>query len=302
MSASFSQQVKTELCALPLKRSCCIASELYGSLLLCNTFSSREIRIITVSAPFAGRFCELMRLSGYGSPNVVRGSTGKHSIVVTEKNVLECIFEAYGYDPVRQISLHLNGWVIERECCRQAFLRGAFLAGGFLVDPEKQYRLEIITPHEALGRELSALLVDMDLPPKMTKRQGCNVIYYKESSNIEDFLTHTGAYSSVLHLMEAKLMKDVRNTINRRVNCETSNLYKTVESGQSQIENINYLISRGVFDDLSDELRETARLRLDNPDLSLSELTLLVEQRISRSGLNRRLQKINEYAARHREL
>ena len=299
---SFSQKVKKELCAKDASRECCAGAELYGMLLFCGAFSGRGIRVSTASRPFAERFCSLFEACGYGLAEIVSQGGGRSLILIENRDVLARVFEAYGYDPKRQVSLHLNGWVIERECCRTAFLRGAFLSGGFVTDPEKQFRLEIITPHSALAREFSALLVDLMLDPKTTRRQGNNVLYYKESDSISKLLGLIGAPESAALIATASRIKGVRNMVNRRVNCEASNIFRTVETGQSQIDNINFLIKSHLFDELSDPLKAAAELRLENPDLSLSELTELAKPQISRSGLNRRLQKINEFAEKNRDI
>lgn len=152
---SFSYQVKTELCREPLQRPCCALAEAYGVLLYGNTFTAREIRLITGNSAFIERLPRLFRRpSGLAFDQVSGpGKNGKHSFLVEDPQKLQDIWSAFGYDPGRTISHHINLGVLEEECCRAAFVRGAFLAGGSVTDPGKRYHLELVTDHRSVGRE-----------------------------------------------------------------------------------------------------------------------------------------------------
>ena len=290
---SFSSDVKNELCRrFPSKHCDCIA-ESYGVLLYCNTFTSREIRIITENARFAERLPRLFEAAFACRFNEQRCSdSGKHSFVISDLKTLEHIFDAFGFSMADTVSHHINLGVLENECCRESFFRGAFLAGGSVTDPAKNYHLELVTPHYHVASELYVLLSEAELPPKSLRRSGNYVTYFKQSTAIEDFLTKLDASQSAMALMEAKIEKELRNSVNRRVNCDTANVSKTVDASAAQLE----AIARLELDDLPERLRETARLRLEYPELSLSELAVLFDPPMTKSGLNHRLRDLKKLA------
>ena len=172
---------------------------------------------------------------------------------------------------------------------------GAFLAGGSVTDPEKRYHLELATSHLYVHRELQSLLMDMGFEPKTVSRNNNYVTYIKRSEAIADFLTTVGAPLSAMEIMNAKVEKNLRNGVNRWSNCDVANLGKAVEAAQSQIEAIRRLEKNAGLDSLPDKLRETARLRIENPELSLAQLAALAE--VSKSCLNHRLRKLVELAS-----
>ncbi len=177
-----------------------------------------------------------------------------------------------------------------------AFLRGIFVSCGSVTDPNKEYHLEIILPENGRTKPLCTFMDEHGMSPKVTTRGKNDVIYFKTSEVIEDFLTYIGAGSHALEIMQVKIEKDIRNRANRCVNCDSANLDKTVaasEKSRRDIETIYELLGE---ENLSAELRETARLRLNNPESSLSELCGLHNNAISRSGLNHRLKKLAKIA------
>jgi DNA-binding protein WhiA len=217
-------------------------------------------------------------------------------LVLTDKDALNRIMDHYGYDESRHYALHLNAANLEEEHCRESFVRGAFMAAGSVSSPKRSYHLELITRHYHLSGEVMALLLDMGFSPKITMRKSNYMIYFKDSESIEDFLTKSGAPSSAIAVMEAKVEKELRNRINRRVNCETANLSKTVDAAQRQIAAIRKLMESGQFDNLPDKLRQSAELRLKYPDATLGELAAMSHSKVSRSGLNHRLNRLVELA------
>lgn len=186
--------------------------------------------------------------------------------------------------------------MLEERCCRGAFLRGCFFAGGSAIDPLKRYHLELTTSHLQASRELEVLLRECGYPPKNIARNSSFVTYFKQSDQIEDFLTFIGAPVASMQVMSAKMEKDLRNSVNRRLNCDTANLDKAVEAAQKQAETIRKLQTAGKLDQLPDKLRQTAELRLENPELPLSELALILNPPVTKSCLNHRLRKLMELA------
>ena len=186
--------------------------------------------------------------------------------------------------------------MVEEDHCRSAFLRGAFLAGGSVSDPAKSYHLELCTTHFNVSREFSALLREAGFEPKQTTRKSNYITYFKPSETIADFLTALGAPVSAMELMNAKLEKHLRGSVNRRVNCDSANLDKAVDAALEQVEAIErYARSRGL-DALPDKLRATAELRLSHPELTLSQLAALSDPPVTKSCLNHRLRKLMELA------
>lgn len=181
-----------------------------------------------------------------------------------------------------------------------AFLRGVFVSCGSVTDPNKEYHLELVLPENERTPALLAHITEHGMAFKETQRGGSRskrtVLYAKESELIEDFLTYIGAANHSLEIMQVKIVKDFRNRVNRSVNCESANLDKTVAASNKSTADIEYIFSTMGADWLSSELRETARLRVENPELSLSELCGLFPGKISRSGLNHRLKKLSRLA------
>ena len=295
---SFSFDTKNELCRLPVQKLCCARAEAYGILLYCNTFSSSEVRIITENPNFAARLPKLfqrafnVQFDRLPEPE----AAGKMVFQITDSRKLDHIISLLGYDPRQNLVLHINFGLLEEECCRASFLRGAFFAGGSLTDPLKRYHLELNTSHLQASRELEVLLRECGYPPKGLSRNGSFITYFKQSDQIEDFLTLIGAPVAAMHLMSAKLEKDLRNSVNRRLNCDSANLDKAVEAAQEQLEAIRRLRSADLLDKLPDKLKKTAALRLEYPELSLSELAAAFDPPVTKSCLNHRLRKIQELA------
>ena len=294
---SYSSQVKEELCRDALQRLCCARAEAYGVLLYCNTFSPREIRIITESAGFAARLPKLFqRAFSLAFDRLPQGDVGrgKYIFQITDREKLSAMIEAFGYDPQQHIVLHINFALLEEDCCRSAFLRGAFLAGGSVTDPAKRYHLELATSHAQASREMTALLRDMGYDPKDVGRNGYQVTYFKNSQQIEELLTRMGAPVAAMEMMNAKVEKDLRNEVNRRVNCEAANVGKVVDAAQEQLSAISRLYELGRVEELPAKLKETIVLRETYPELSLSELAAEFDPPISKSALNHRLRKLVE--------
>ena len=290
---SFSADVKQELCRAPLSRKCCAQAEAYGILLYCNTFSPTEIRIITESDALAQRLPVLFKKAFQISFDRLPDGEGKHIFLIREKEKLEAVQQVFGNDR-RALALHINFGALEENCCRIAFLRGAFLSGGSVTDPQKGYHLELSTSHQSVSREMVALMRDLDLEPKDAPRKGNAVIYFKQSDRIEDYLTSIGAPISAMEVMNAKLEKDLRGSVNRRVNCDAANLDKAVEAAQGQIEAIRILEESGVLATLPDKLQEVARLRREHPADTLVQLAGRCDPPITKSALNHRLRKLIE--------
>ena len=295
---SFAYDVKAELCKAPLSRSCCAVAEGCGVLLYASAFSAGEVRIVTENDEFAARLPRLFqRAFGVKFDELPEEKkVGKLVLRITREDKLEAIWRALGYDRRAHFALHLNFALLEEECCRAAFLRGAFLSGGSVTDPQKRYHLELATSHVQAGREVEALLRDMGFEPKNVMRQGSLITYFKSSEHIADLLTLIGAPGRALEIVSAKIEKEMRNTVNRRVNCDAANLDKTVMAAREQVEAFTRLTESGAIGDLPVKLQEVAVARLLQPELTLSELAATFDPPLTKSCLNHRIRKLMEIA------
>ncbi len=295
--ASFSAATKQELCTVPVTKTCCAVAEAYGLMLFASQFSEMEIRIVTSLEELAGRIPPLLiKAFGVpvGAPELGRG--GRMTFRLTEPTQLERIFGALGYDCSRSVSCHLHQNIVEEDCCRASFLRGAFLASGTVASPDKKTHLEMATPHRILSREVMSLMLDMAMQPKMGTRKSLALLYFKDTECVEDFLTLIGAPKAAMAMMQGKVEKQLRNHVNRAVNCETANLIKASNAAAKQIVVIRQALEKYGWDVFPEATQETVRLRLDNPDSSLSELAAKFDPPISKPGLSHRLRRVVEIA------
>lgn len=290
---SFASQVKSELCRTKVSRKCCAQAEACGVLLYCNRFSLREIKIVTESAAFAQRLPALFRRAfgvAFDQTGDLDGP-GKLILSIQSPDKLSVIWDLCAFDPGGPAH-HINFGLLEEKHCRLSFLRGAFLAGGSVTDPKKGYHLELATSHYHVSRELDALLLELGYTPKGTTRKSNYITYFKQSEAIEDLLTAIGAPVSAMELMNTKAEKLLRNGVNRRVNCEAANVDKTVDAALEQRRAIQILRESGQLETLSVKLQEAARLREENPELSLTQLAALCDPPVTKSSLGHRLRKL----------
>lgn len=295
---SYAADVKAELSRDLPKKKCCLIAEAYGVLLFCGAFSAEQIRIVTKSETFARQIPKLFQKSmGLRFEKLPeKGGSGKFVFSTENREVILRVMDVCGYRLESSISMHLNFGLLEEECCRNAFLRGAFLAGGAVTDPERGYHLELSTSHFSVSREVIALLDECGFQAKTTTRKGNYITYFKRSEEIADFLTAIGAPVAAMEVMNAKLGKTLMNKVNRRSNCDIANLDKVVAASQGQMTAIRTLEEDGRLDTLPVKLKEAAILRRDNPELSLSQLAELCNPPVSKSTLNHRLQQIMKLA------
>lgn len=190
----------------------------------------------------------------------------------------------------------IPSWVLEDEECKKAFIRGAFLGGGSISDPEKNYHLEFVVSNEDFAENLMELINSLGFNSKIVGRKNSYVVYLKESEQISDLLSHIGGFQALLSLQNTKILKQMRNNVNRIVNCETANLSKTVNAAVRQVENIKLIEKKMGISKLPKSLQQIALLRVENEDLTLKELGELLNPPISKSGVNHRLKKIEDIA------
>ena len=296
---SFSGEAKAEICRIFPQKHCCALAECFGILLFCNSFGSDGIRIITESAPFAALLPKLFK-KAFGLVFDITPETdtpGKMVFQIQKPEKLEEIMTAYGFSAADTLSLHVNLPIVEEECCKAAFLKGVFLAGGSVTDPVKGYHMEVTTTHQSVARETYALMQDvLGFYPKTARRGGGQVLYIKQSDQISDFLTFLGAPVAAMGIMEARLEKELNNKVNRRCNCDDANTSKVVEAAQEQLAAIRVLRERCDFSKLPEKIRQAAQAREENPEASLTELASYMEPPITKPAMSHRLKKLVEMA------
>lgn len=309
---SFSSKAKAEICRTLPRKPCCKLSELAALIHTSGTisFSGRDqvaMKVSTENAFIARRIFTLLK-SLYGiSPEVlVRRNrrlrkNNSYVLLITQamqaKHILEDTYILYR-DSSGNMEIHsdISPSLLQRKCCKRAYLRGAFLGGGSVSDPEKAYHLEFIAHSEQYGQSLCSLVQAFDLHAKVIERKSNYVVYLKEGEHIVNLLSLIGAHTALLNLENIRVYKDVRNNINRIVNCETANLSKTIDAAMRQIQNIRYLRDTARFHKLPRNLREIADLRLSYPEASLKELGGMLSPPVGKSGVNHRLRKLDAYA------
>lgn len=292
---SFCSKAKAELCKIPISKTCCAVAESYGVLLFCNTFSPTSIRIVTESRDLAQRLPKLFQKAfSLKFDQTPETEQGKQIFSMDDPRKIHRIYDVFGLEAATTVALQVNLGILEEDCCRVSFLRGAFMAGGSVTDPEKRYHLELATSHLRVSREVKHLMEEVGFAPKCVTRAGSHVLYFKQSDQIEDFLTTLGAPVCAMGIMEAKVEKDLRNGVNRRVNCETANLGKAVDAAQEQLAAIRRLKERGLYEELPQKLKETAQLRQDHPEATLLELSQMQDPPVSKSAINHRMRKLME--------
>ncbi len=299
MAISFSAKAKAEICRLLPQKRCCALAQCFGILLFCNSFGAEGIRIITESKDFAQILPKLFKKAFNISFDILPETDcfGKMVFQITDPAKLYLIMEAYGFAIADTVALHINLPVVEEDCCKSAFLRGAFLAGGSATDPEKGYHLELTTTHISVAREGYTLIEEVvGFYPKTAQRGGGQVLYLKHSDLISDFLTFLGAPVAAMGIMEAKLEKELNNKVNRRCNCDDANTSKVVEAAQEQLSAIRILRQKGMFEQLPAKLQEAMVAREDNPEASLTELASMMEPPITKPAMNHRLKKLVQLA------
>ncbi|HEX2986336.1 MAG TPA: DNA-binding protein WhiA [Caproiciproducens sp.] len=302
---SFSSEVKNELCRTMPQNSCCQKAECYGLLLFGRSFSKHAVEVKAADRASTNRTAQLAaEVTGAIvdiSSSMLRRKENHDSyfISIAGDDQRGAVLSCFGHTG-DEISLRINRANLENDCCVSAFLRGVFLSCGTVTDPQKDYHLEFVVPYMNLARDLTSLIgeiLELDLQPGMLNRRGSYVVYIKGSERVADLITFIGAGNAAMELMQTKMLKEVRNNINRKTNFETANIEKTAQAAAAQILAIEKILkSSGGISALPEELQELAVLRYRNPEMSLRELGESLTEPLSRSGVNHRLQRIIDIA------
>lgn len=287
---SFCQTVKNDLIAVR-SANCCKPALLYGFMLFGRSFSIKRISIQTANENIAKYYSELIH-SLYGiNVKITRGGTKVPTYkaeITSEADRLK-ILASVDFGVEENL---FDAVIFERECCLQSFVRGIFLACGNINNPEKEYRAEFNVKSEKAADELLEKLAENGIKMRKVARGSGFLLYTKDSSTIEDLLTFMGCGKKALELIDTKIEKSFKNNVNRAKNCDDANISKTVEASIRQRTAIEYLIKTEKLESLPEELCYVAKLRLENPDATLKELSKISSEPLTVSGLNHRLSKL----------
>jgi len=305
---SFSSDVKNELARIMPEKLCCAKAELSALLVVNGSVVKKGdgsilLQAITENAATARKIFKLIK-EIYGLQSSIRIENQKklkksrvyEVNTVIEKNDYQVLQELDVADEIAenqvQVKTSANWDLLGRKCCKRAYLRGIFLSRGFINRPQGNYHLEILLNNWRLAADVQKILSKLGLQVRHIVRKKKEVLYIKESEKIADFLRVVGASRALLEFENVRIIKSMRNSVNRQVNCETANLDKTVKASMRQIELIEKLISKKGLDSLSPQVRELALLRIEYPDFTLKELGAMLVPPLSKSGVAYRMRKL----------
>lgn len=306
---TFSLDTKNELSKLELDDKCCQLVELAALVRMNGTISISSNRVnlkfTTENASIARRIFSIIKTFYETEVEVmVRRNrqlkkNNNYLIVINQGDISRRILEDVGFikkDELMRQHYKIADELIKKRCCKRSYIRGAFLGGGSISNPEKAYHLEFVTNNEDFADDLSEIINSFNLKSKVINRKENFVVYLKEAEQISDLLNIIGAHQALLRFEDIRVLKDVRNNINRIVNCETANLTKTIDASMRQIEQIELINSKIGLVRLPNNLRVVAEIRLNNPDATLKEVGEMLDPPIGKSGVNHRFRKLENIA------
>ncbi len=302
---SFSNDVRNELARIIPEKECCRKAELSALLVVCGKIKTGKkgemvLKVETENAATARKIFKLFKDSYQLHPYVrmeKRKRFKTHRIYEVNTTLKKDDLKTFqqlniiDFDKLK-INQRVNQALVKKNCCKRSYIRGVFLSRGFINRPEGNYHLEIILNNSELAANIQNILAEFDLQARSIERKSSLVLYMKESEQIVDFLRLVGAHKGLLDFENVRIIKSMRNNVNRQVNCETANLDKTIDASVRQIELIKKLIEKEGLDSLSPQLKELALLRIDYPDSTLKELGTVLNPPLSKSGAAYRMRKL----------
>ncbi len=309
MASTFSRDTKDLLSRVPLKPRAQRLAELHALAAGIGSLDVKEdgslsLMIQSENLPAVRRGDFLMRALAGGIPASSvfsgKGTAPIYTVRLEDHRATVRLLQELGFmnrkGVLREEGLPAPETLLKNEACRRAFLRGAFLAGGYVSDPEGAYHWEIVTTSEARAQELRSMLEGWNLPARTTSRKGKSLVYLKNSEAISSVLSLMGAFQSTLQWESARAFRSLQGQINRQVNCDLGNSAKVSQAGESQVRAILAIREKVGLETLPRPLQDAARLRLDNPDLPLKELGELLDPPVGKSGMNHRFRRILQIA------
>ena len=291
---SFSQDVKTEIASeVPRSRHCQIAF-LAAIYMMCGAMRRGRL-IFQTERAYVARMCfTLLEKTCKIRPNVcVRHMRSDSFLIMLDGAMATQAARMLKIDGSRTA---VNELLVERSCCKRSFISGAFLASGSMNDPASSYHLEFVCMDGCQAQFLVGLMESFAIEARVTFRKKYHVVYIKEGEQIVELLRVMQASHAMMEMENERIVKEMRNNVNRQVNCETANIGKTVAAAVKQVNDIKYIRDKAGFDILSEPLRQMAELRLENPEAPLKELGAMLDRPVGKSGVNHRLRRLSEIA------
>ena len=312
---SFSGKVKEELAGNISPARHCRIAELAAFIGMCgtvaiNSFDQYSIRIHTENLLVARKvFTLIQKTFNIKADASVRRNISKQTVsyaVVIRRHedalrILQATKMTEEYEDNGESIHAVDPLIVQQTCCKRAFLRGAFQASGSMSDPNKSYHFEIVCREIAQAKQLQDAINSFEMEAKIVERKKHQVVYLKEGAQIVDMLNIMEAHVALMNLENVRILKEMRNSVNRKVNCETANISKTVAAAVKQLGDIEYIKQNAGLDSLPENLKEMALLRLEYPDTPLKELGTYLDPPVGKSGVNHRLRRISEIADELRE-
>lgn len=297
---SFASQAKNAICKTQASTWCCRRSELCALVCFAGDVSSGgALKIRIENENVAAQICILLSdILGMNDIHFSRPAAqgGWYTLVLSRPEELDNLADGLGLLHDGTFTLYPNEDITDFDCCKLSFIRGAFLGGGSIIAPEKNYHMEFVTRRARLADKLTELLEFYGVNARLTVRKNHFVVYLKESDAIAELLGILGAGGAMMELYNVKIERELRNAVNRQVNCDSANMDKTIAAASRQLQAIKKIQNSVSLDALPDTLKEMARLRVENPELPLGELGKLANPPIGKSGVNHRLGRIIEFA------
>lgn len=308
---SFSSTTKNELARISLEDNCCRLSELAALVRMCGTLqisgrNNINIKFTSENAAIARRMFTFLKDMYEGDIEVIvkrnkqLKKNNNYLIVIKDTDITKKLLLDVGFindeENINIFNLQYKASkeILDKRCCKRSYIRGAFLGGGSISNPEKAYHMEFVTNNQEHSLDLSNIINSFGLNSKIVLRKENYVVYLKEGEQIVDLLNIMGAHQALLKFEDIRVLKDVRNNINRLVNCETANLSKTIDASMRQIEQIERIQKFMGLNKLPPKLKDIAEVRLSNPDATLKEIGEMLDPPVGKSGVNHRFRKIEE--------
>lgn len=295
---SFSATVKEELAGQISPARHCQLAELAAFLHFCGSTcgNGQHLCLETENEAVARKCFTLFQKTFNIDDVVIKGKSRLLSNDEAETKVIQALHLGDKEGSLIALERPVSSLLIKNSCCARAYLRGAFLCVGSMSDPQKSYHLEFVCNERVQAEQLKSIIQEFQIEAKVIKRKKYYVVYLKEGAGIVDLLNVIGAHVSLMNLENLRIVKEMRNSINRCVNCETANISKTVAAASKQIEDILLIRDKYGFENLPDNLRQMAEIRLEYPDAALKELGGYLEPAVGKSGVNHRLRRLSEIA------
>lgn len=311
---SFSSEVKKELTDIRSDARHCMIAEIGAFLLMTGKIEHANnhftIQMQTESEPIARKYFTILKKTFNINTEVIlmtqrNRQKQTYLLKISDQEEIKKVLLATtilsNEEQEMKLKYFMDLTAVQSICCKRAYLRGAFLGGGSVSDPEKGYHLEFVTQHEEHAHFLQQIMQTLEMDAKIVTRKGHYVVYLKEGSQIVDLLNVMGAHLALMELENIRIVKEVRNNVNRLVNCETANLKKTVSAAVRQVQDIEYIKDTIGLSSLPENLEQIARYRLEYSSATLKELGELLDPPVGKSGVNHRLKKLSEIANQMRE-